>query len=57
MKYLVQREHYGDKDYKTGDIREADPSTVKHLVDKEILAEYQEPEDKATKPKRQVKTQ
>lgn len=57
MKYLVQREHYGDKDYKTGDIREADPSTVKHLVDKQVLTEYQEPEDKATKPKRQVKTQ
>ncbi|XYS24158.1 hypothetical protein ACSUBZ_12725 [Acinetobacter baumannii] len=42
MKYEVKREHFGDQFYKTGDTREADPVTVKHLVDKGVLAEAQE---------------
>jgi hypothetical protein len=32
QKYHVVREHYGDRSYATGEIREADPSDVKHLV-------------------------
>ena len=32
MKYTVLREHLGDRDYQPGDEREADPSSVAHLV-------------------------
>lgn len=32
MKYIVKREHYGDRAYRAGDEREADPSSVAHLV-------------------------
>lgn len=39
VKYDVKREHYGDKYYRTGDKREANPLDVKHLVDKGILIE------------------
>ena len=55
MKYEVKREHFGDKFYKTGDIREADPMTVKHLVDKGVLVEFQE-EKKLVKTSKQVKS-
>ncbi|MDO7393310.1 hypothetical protein Q5X42_05120 [Acinetobacter baumannii] len=56
MNYEVKREHFGDQFYKTGDIREADPVTVKHLVDKGILAEPQE-EKKPVKSTKQVKSE
>ena len=39
VEYDVKREHYGDKYYRTGDKREANPLDVKHLVDKGILIE------------------
>jgi hypothetical protein len=32
QKYRVVREHYGDRAYVKGEIREADSSDVKHLV-------------------------
>jgi hypothetical protein len=32
MKYNVLRRHDGDKPYGEGDIREADPNDVRHLV-------------------------
>ncbi|WP_414659207.1 hypothetical protein ACMHYC_10780 [Acinetobacter courvalinii] len=56
MKYEVKREHFGDKFYKTGDTREADSATVKHLVDKGVLAEAQE-EKKPVKTSKQVKSE
>ena len=56
MKYEVKREHFGDQFYKSGDIREADPMTVKHLVDKGVLVEYQE-EKKPVKTIKQVKSE
>lgn len=31
-RYRVVREHYGDKAYVTGDIRDAEPAEVAHLV-------------------------
>jgi hypothetical protein len=31
-KFRVVREHYGDRAYAEGEIREADPNDVKHLV-------------------------
>lgn len=37
MEYLVKRPHEGDKWYNPGDIREANPQTVKHLVDRWVL--------------------
>ncbi|MBD1229786.1 hypothetical protein IDM33_00840 [Acinetobacter seifertii] len=39
--YQVLRSHYGDKDYKEGDIRTADPNTVRHLVENKVLREYE----------------
>lgn len=56
MKYEVKREHFGDQFYKTGDTREADPATVKHLVDKGVLAEPKE-EKKPVKSTKQVKSE
>lgn len=38
-KYKVLRSHYGDKDYKEGDTRTADPNNVRHLVNSKILVE------------------
>lgn len=38
MKYTVLREHLGDRDYRRGDEREADPSSVAHLVALWVLA-------------------
>ena len=57
VKYDVKREHYGDKYYRTGDKREANPLDVKHLVDKGVLIESIEtikPKTTKTTPK-QVK--
>lgn len=54
VKYDVQREHYGDKYYVTGDTREANPAEVKHLVDKGILVESakeEKPKTTKTTPK------
>lgn len=56
MKFKVKREHFGDKFYKSGEIREADPVSVKHLVDKGILVEFQE-EKKTVKTSKQVKSE
>lgn len=39
--YEVLRPHFGDKDYKEGDIRTADPNAVRHLVENKVLREYQ----------------
>ncbi|MFH4263148.1 hypothetical protein WAJ43_20105, partial [Acinetobacter baumannii] len=39
--YEVLRPHFGDKDYKEGDIRTADPNVVRHLVENKVLREYQ----------------
>lgn len=52
MKYIVKRPHFGDKDFKVGDIREAKPNEVAHLVKNGVLEELSE-EVKETK---QVKT-
>ncbi|WP_291349449.1 MULTISPECIES: hypothetical protein [unclassified Acinetobacter] len=56
MKYEVKREHFGDQFYKSGDIREADPMTVKHLIDKGVLTELKE-EKKPVKTIKQVKSE
>lgn len=48
MKYTVNRPHFGDKDYRMGDIREAKPNEVAHLVKNGILKEFSE-EVKVTK--------
>ena len=50
MKYEVKREHYGDKNYTTGDVREANPNDVRHLVEKGVLVEVTEKETKTVKP-------
>ena len=47
--YDVMREHYGDKYYQTGDKRTANPSDVRHLVEKGVLVEVAA-EAKAVKP-------
>ena len=38
MKYTVLREHLGDRDYRPGDEREAEPFSVAHLVALGVLA-------------------
>ncbi len=38
-KYEVKRQHLGDQMYQAGDLREADPSEVKHLVENGVLVE------------------
>lgn len=55
MKFKVLREHHGDKDYKAGDERNADPADVAHLVEKGVLAAPKTkaepaPQNKAAKP-------
>lgn len=35
--YDVLRQHYGDKPYAKGDMREANPFEVRHLVDAGVL--------------------
>ncbi len=37
--YIVKRRHFGDKDYFEGDIREAAPAEVLHLVEQGVLEE------------------
>ncbi|WP_206759723.1 hypothetical protein, partial [Acinetobacter baumannii] len=39
--YEVLRPHFGDKDYKEGDIRTADPNVVRLLVENKVLREYE----------------
>ncbi|WP_171258389.1 hypothetical protein [Acinetobacter pittii] len=39
--YEVLRPHFGDKDYKEGDIRTADPNDVRHLIENKVLREYE----------------
>ena len=39
MKYLVAREHLGDRPYARGDEREAAPAEVMHLVRAGVLLE------------------
>ncbi len=39
MKFLVVRQHFGDKMYMPGDEREATKAEVQHLVDAGVLAE------------------
>ncbi|WP_144424763.1 hypothetical protein [Acinetobacter equi] len=53
MKYIVKRPHFGDKDFKVGDIREAKPNEVAHLVKNGILKELPEEvtETKQIKPR------
>ncbi|MGY3609922.1 MULTISPECIES: hypothetical protein [unclassified Bradyrhizobium] len=38
MKFYVMRQHIGDKPYAKGDIREADETEVKHLVEAGVLS-------------------
>lgn len=38
-KFKVTRPHLGDKPYAKGDIREADPRKVKHLIKNGVLVE------------------
>lgn len=40
VKYDVLREHEGDRSYSEGDLREADSTEVKHLVDLGLLAPH-----------------
>jgi len=50
--YDVKREHFGDKQYVTGDTRELDPNEAKRLVELGVLAEQKPakaPETKASK--------
>lgn len=42
MKYIVKRAHQGDKWYAEGEVREAEPRDVAHLVANGVLAEEQE---------------
>lgn len=54
--YVVKREHFGDKYYKTGDKREAKQADVQHLIDKGVLVEAGEVKPKTTKtPVKQAK--
>lgn len=39
MKYHVDREHHGDRFYRTGDTREAEALDVAHLVRAGVLSE------------------
>lgn len=39
MQYEVRRQHFGDKMYYAGDIREAEPRDVTHLIKSGVLAE------------------
>lgn len=47
--YLVKREHIGDKAYRTGDTREADPAMVRHLVKSGVLVEAKAANEGSTK--------
>lgn len=53
MQYEVRRQHFGDKMYYAGDIREAEPRDVAHLIKSGVLAEKnsnQTISNKAEKP-------
>lgn len=50
MKYLVKREHLGDRDYRPGDEREANPSSVAHLVALGVLAQIEVAADPVEAP-------
>ena len=39
MQYVVKRQHFGDKQYYAGDVREADPRDVAHLIKSGVLEE------------------
>ena len=39
MEYEVKREHFGDRSYVPGDVREAVPTDVEHLVRAGVLVE------------------
>lgn len=53
MKYIVAREHLGDRIYAPGDEREAVPSEVMHLVRAGVLieAKVEPPLETKTAPK------
>lgn len=46
MQYHVMRQHLGDRLYRRGEIRDARPSEVAHLVDAGVLAEKVAPKVK-----------
>ena len=39
MQYVVKRQHFGDKMYYAGVVREAEPKDVAHLIKSGVLAE------------------
>lgn len=41
--YEVKREHFGEKQYHRGDLREANEIDVKHLIEKGVLVERKAP--------------
>ena len=43
MKFDVLRQHYGDKQYMIGDVREATEADVAHLVASGVLKRKSEP--------------
>lgn len=47
MKYIVKRQHLGDRLYAAGEIRDADPNDVGHLVAAGVLSEPDEKADVA----------
>ncbi|HWJ88518.1 MAG TPA: hypothetical protein VNS12_10640 [Pelagibacterium sp.] len=51
MKYDVLRQHIGDKRYAKGDVREAEPRDVAHLIKAGILAEQKTKKEPAPKNK------
>lgn len=55
MKYLVKREHLGDRNYLPGDEREADPSSVAHLVALGVLAAIEVAADPVEAPATEAK--
>ena len=55
MKYTVLREHLGDRDYRPGDEREADPSSVAHLVALGVLVQIEVAADPVEAPTPETK--
>jgi hypothetical protein len=50
MKFAVKREHFGDKMYMTGDVREANETEVAHLIKAGVLEKAERaPKNKAEK--------
>lgn len=56
MKYDVLRQHTGDKRYARGDVREAEPRDVAHLVETGILAEHKAKAEPTAKNKAEPAT-